>query len=373
LSDLAKRTSDVVTIDPPRLRHGIETARRLEALATISGSIAGEGCRSTHRLKEHEHAVILKDVPRRSNLFQDVVALIHQHMARGAMVEESAMLVNRVTGEQREVDVAIRANTAGHEVVVAVEARASRRRADVQWVEGMLGKHAHLPSDKLVLVSQRGFSRQARKLAEENGAIALEPLDLTGEDPAGRIVNRLKSIWPKIVSLTPERAQVTVERPEGVKWFSAPPDLTLFQEDGSELGNLLDFIKASVQVSWDKIMEDIGLRDIPETIDRYFTLEIGNPIVNLEGVHRPLFARYEEAEGGPQLHLITHVRVVGRAHIDVAEVELSHHRLGEVSFSQGTSTIGGRRALIVATEDEEGGRVSLRLGEEVDNADHHDK
>jgi hypothetical protein len=308
-------------------------------------------------------------MPKRSNLFQDVVAVIHQHMARGAEVQESALLVNRVTGEPREIDVVIRAKTAGHDVVVAVEARASARRADVQWVESMLGKHAHLPTDKLVLVSQKGFSRQARDLAEKNGTVTLEPADLTGNDPAGQIVNRLRSIWPKLVSLTPERAQITVQRPDGEKWFKAPSDLWLFLDDGSEMGTLLEFFKGSVQVSWDKIMDDIGLRDIPETIDRYFTLEIGNPIVNLEGVPRALFARYEEAEGGPELHRITHARVVGRAHIDVAEVELSHHRLGEVLFSQGTSTIGGRQALIVATEDEEGGQLTLRLADEPDTTD----
>ena len=32
-------------------------------------------------------------VPRRSNLFQNVVGIIHAHMAEGATVEESALLV----------------------------------------------------------------------------------------------------------------------------------------------------------------------------------------------------------------------------------------------------------------------------------------
>jgi hypothetical protein len=82
-----------------------------------------------------------------------------------------------------------------------------------------------------------------------------------------------------------------------------------------------------------------------------------------------LFARYEDAADRPELHRITHIRVVGRAHIDVAEVELSHHRLGEVLFSQGTSTIGGRKALLVATEDEEGGLLSLRFGEVIGKGD----
>jgi hypothetical protein len=131
----------------------------------------------------------------------------------------------------------------------------------------------------------------------------------------------------------------------------------------------VDFFKAQVQLSWEKIMEDMGLRDIPETMDRFFTLELGNPGVTLDGVRQPMFARDEEAEGGPELHGVIHVRVVGRAHIDVAEVALSHHRLGDVIYSQGTSTIGGRQTLLVATEDEEGGQVSIRFGEEADDAD----
>ncbi|MGH9194160.1 MAG: restriction endonuclease, partial [Acidimicrobiia bacterium] len=323
------------------------------------GSALTDGIRwAVGTLRRHAGAM-----PKRTNLFQQVVALIHTHMARGASVEESAMLVNRVTGEEREVDVAIRAVTAGHEVTVAVEARSSRRRADASWVEGMLGKHANLPTDKLVLVSQSGFTRQARMLAEEKGAAALEPSDLTGADPAGRVVNRLKSIWPKIVSLSPERAQVTVERPEGEKWFKAPADLWLYLPDGTELGNLQEFIQASVQASWEKLMEDIGLRDIARSIDRYFTVEIQSPTIGLQGVRLPIFARYEDAGDGPELHRITHLRVVGQAHIEVVEVELSHQRLGDVLFSQGTSTIAGRHTLIVATEDEEGGQISIRFGD----------
>lgn len=305
-------------------------------------------------------------MPRRSNLFQDVVALIHQHMARGATVEESAMLVNRVTRKPREVDVAIRAIAAGHEVIVAVEARASMRRADAHWVESMLGKHANLPSDKLVLVSQAGFTRQARSLAEEHGALALEPSDLTGEDPAGRIVNRLKSIWPKIVSFTPERAQVTVERSDGEKWFRAPADLWLFLSDGTEIGTLLECVRAQMSLSWEKIIDDIGLRDIPETMDRFFTLEMGGLAVNFKGGRQDLYVRYEEAGKEPEFHRVVHVRVVGKAHIEVAEVELAHARLGDVIFSQGTATVAGRQLLLVATEDEQGGQLSIRFGAEID-------
>ena len=67
----------------------------------------------------------------------------------------------------------------------------------------MIGKHDELPTDKLVLVSETGFVKQAEKLAEAKGVILLSPTDLEKGDPAHTVVNRLRSIWPKTVALTP--------------------------------------------------------------------------------------------------------------------------------------------------------------------------
>ncbi len=61
------------------------------------------------------------------------------------------MLESRAGGE-REVDVAISSEVAGHKVTVSVEATASRRPATVEWVERMVKKHESLPTSKLVLV-----------------------------------------------------------------------------------------------------------------------------------------------------------------------------------------------------------------------------
>jgi hypothetical protein len=100
-------------------------------------------------------------MPKRTNLFQEVVEIIHRHMAGDSPVEASALLPSKSTGADREVDVVIRANTAGYEVIVAVEAIARSRKADRMWVDGMLGKHADLPTSKLVLVSEKGFTKDA--------------------------------------------------------------------------------------------------------------------------------------------------------------------------------------------------------------------
>jgi hypothetical protein len=63
-------------------------------------------------------------VPKRTNLFQEVVAVIYEHLAGDAVKEESAYLINRLTGNEREVDVVLRYTTAGTENVIAIEARA---------------------------------------------------------------------------------------------------------------------------------------------------------------------------------------------------------------------------------------------------------
>jgi hypothetical protein len=101
-------------------------------------------------------------VPKRTNLFQEVVEILHRHMAVDATVEASALLTSRGTGTLREVDVVIRAKQAGHEVIVSVEAMARSRKADRKWVDEMVGKHADLPTSKLVLVSEKGFTKDAR-------------------------------------------------------------------------------------------------------------------------------------------------------------------------------------------------------------------
>ncbi len=117
------------------------------------------------------------------------------------------MLRDRVTGQEREVDVVITTEAAGHPVIVSVEASSTRRPATVEWVDRMTGKHAHLPTDKLVLVSEAGFAASAYESAEAKGALAIAPEDLASEDPAFSVVNRLPSIWPKTVSLVPERRE----------------------------------------------------------------------------------------------------------------------------------------------------------------------
>jgi hypothetical protein len=115
-------------------------------------------------------------MPRRSNKFQRLVALIHGCLGDSARVDESAMLPDKVTGELREVDVLIASTVSStYSIAIAIEVMGRERKADSPWVESMRGKHADLPIDKVVLVSERGFTRPAAEKAKRYG---MEPVTI---------------------------------------------------------------------------------------------------------------------------------------------------------------------------------------------------
>jgi hypothetical protein len=107
-------------------------------------------------------------MPKRSNMFQRLVLLIQHELGKEAVVQESVMLIDRVTGESREVDIVISVTVAGQPITIGVETIDRSRRATVEWVEQMEGKHRHL-TDKLVLVSRLGFTLPARAKALPHG------------------------------------------------------------------------------------------------------------------------------------------------------------------------------------------------------------
>ena len=122
------------------------------------------------------------------------------------------MLPSRSTGAPREVDVVIRSNQSGYEVVVSVEAIARSRKANREWVDQMVGKHADLPTSKLALVSEKGFTKDARAAALANHAVPLAPEDLAGKDGARKVVKAIPSLWPAREARRGEHALLLRER-----------------------------------------------------------------------------------------------------------------------------------------------------------------
>lgn len=312
-------------------------------------------------------------MPPRSNLFQDVVAVVHRLIGEGAEIEESAMLVHAQTGDTREVDVVIRSMVAGQEILVSVEASATRRRADVKWVEQLICKHRELPTNKLVLVSESGYSRQARRLAEANSVALVELGDLDGADLESVVVGKLSSLWPKAVRLEPDRVVLHLRRPDAAELtvISAPFDMEVVGESGDHLTDLRAYVHAQLgRRDW--LFSQIGLADITENMERWFTAGAELPTWDVVGSHVGMYGRFIHDDGTAELHRIEKIEIIGRASIEVQEMTLQHGRLGDVAVSYGEATIFGTPTAMVATVS--GGRevVTTRVrnkGQVTESAD----
>lgn len=108
-------------------------------------------------------------MPKRSNVFQRLVKLLHDRLDKNWEVHESEMLCNRLTGDDREVDIVLKYKLGPHEVIVAIECTDAKRPASSTWVEAMAKKHEFLATSKLVLWSAKGFYKPAIITAEKLG------------------------------------------------------------------------------------------------------------------------------------------------------------------------------------------------------------
>jgi hypothetical protein len=105
-------------------------------------------------------------VPGRTNEFQELITLLVQTVGENRATP-SAMVRSKVPGVlKREVEIRVEAEVDGHPIYIGIEVSASKsRKKTVEWVERMQGKHAHLSTSKLVLVSSSGFTKAGLALA----------------------------------------------------------------------------------------------------------------------------------------------------------------------------------------------------------------
>jgi hypothetical protein len=152
-------------------------------------------------------------VPQRTNDFQELITLLVQTIGEDRATP-SAMVRSKVPRvRKREVDIRVEAEVDGLPVYIGIEVSASKsRRKTVEWVERMHGKHAHLFTSKLVLVSSSGFTKDALKLAEYYDIKAITPGEVT-PGFVGEIVNNLTSLWLETLNFTAEKVSFVVDPP----------------------------------------------------------------------------------------------------------------------------------------------------------------
>jgi hypothetical protein len=299
-------------------------------------------------------------VPRRTNAFQSVVYLVKKHVGDStAKVHESAELLDTATGKKREVDVCIETEVDGHVVLVGFECAARGRRQDVEWVEQMYGKHSTLPTDRLVLVSESGFTAQARAKAR---ALEIETVipDQETDRSIDELAHRLTRLrFTKLDLLNIENVYVTLgatdteDREENIHLLPSSHEMHVFTAAREFIGTIGDVVNAFVTIAvQDKSLFEGILFDAADDT-QFFELSIDPPEVPVGDPPAPQGIYFEKVEPALHLRMIEQIRIDGKARIERSNFPLRHGILQEVPYSWGESIIEGRPAVVVVTADKD--------------------
>lgn len=286
-------------------------------------------------------------MPKRTNEFQQLVFFVKQHVSEFAAVTESKYLIDRLTGARREVDIYIEAEIGGHQTTICIECRDHARKADVEWVEKMKGKHENLPTKHLVLVSRNGFTPEATKKASLWGfeTLALESVD---EEVVSRLFGNISRARAKGYTLTPKIVLVEVRQPDGLSTEK------INVERGHAIYNLNGELVFLIQDLLDVVLKPGDVVDglLPQAEENHNVFRVYvDTLTDTEG--GPLCLQKLESE---VLCPIESVTVLGSCEFKIGEFQLQHGKIGPTVISWGSGTVRGEKGMLVATEDGHGNK-----------------
>lgn len=114
--------------------------------------------------------------------FEKLVTRIQRAVAdKGCEAEHDQTIIDKDTGEERQIDVLIRRKGTG-EVVAIIECRDREAMGDVRWIEELYGKQRSVGAPVVVAVTSRPMSQPAQKKARAWGIQVREVRDLDPDE-----------------------------------------------------------------------------------------------------------------------------------------------------------------------------------------------
>ncbi len=290
-------------------------------------------------------------MPKRTTDRQRAIYLLRKAIApEGWEVEESAELHDPILGDTREVDVVVRGKVNELDVVIGFEVIDRGRAADVSWVESMLAKHEHLPTNKIVLVSWRGFTKGAKvKASSRPDVVLMAPMPVNRGDP------RTMTLYADEITFTIERITVEVETPAGeLRRVRIDPDHEFRDLDGNGIAAL------------DLIMKMIEEHEVPQEM-----LQVAH---NSEARDELKFFEFGWIAGddlalhlfdtaAQELHRVVSGKITGPFTWSQTPVDLRIESFKDAAFGHGRITLNGRDGHMVLTlqDGEPRGRGAIEL------------
>lgn len=299
-------------------------------------------------------------MPGRTNDFQELITLLVQTLGEDRATP-SAMVRSKVPGVgKREIDIRVETEVDGLPMYIGIEASASKsRRKSVEWVERMRGKHEHLSTSKLVLVSSSGFTKGALALADYYDIKAVTPGEVT-PGFVGEIVNNLTSMWLEVLHFTAEKVFFRLDPPTSLP-VEVRPDIWssvgIYDADSVLLGSAAQLVTYWVREMIDPSLVDLS--DVEDKEEKRFNLVQADPVVN----GGPIFVLGAE-DPEPAKHTtryITRFEIDGRLGVTGTEMPLTHGHFDGANFSSSTAVLNGLKFHWAIIETEDSKRMGTRI------------
>ena len=160
-------------------------------------------------------------MPQRTNHYQKLMLYVNQALAStSASITESAMLWDKESKQDREVDILIEDSTGPYPVRVAVECTERKRKLGAKDVEQLHTKHKNLGIGNSVIVTNKGFYKPAKAYALANN-IQLLTFDAAMKLKWPEWFKKFKDMSLIHTSFTCTGAEVTFAAPHNEKFDPA--------------------------------------------------------------------------------------------------------------------------------------------------------
>jgi hypothetical protein len=290
-------------------------------------------------------------MPKRSNNFQKLIYLIHHQLANEAIVTESKFLHDRAANIDREVDIVIETFVGDYPLTISIECQGRGRVANVEWVEQMKSKHESLPTDKLILVSQSGFTEAARTKAKSCGIETMTMGQATRAD-WNLLVGKTPTIQIEKWGIEPAGCIAILEQSDDqINKLELDLDQDLYTEEdnGLPIGSVREAISIIIDSNAEHITEQLKGANPNEDTYTIFQMEFSVPrgtyIVDTSNVRRK----------------INSLVIIGHSNRETELIDMEDGSFGSAQIAFGKTKTVDAKSLVTIVEHEEGPNTAAIL------------
>jgi hypothetical protein len=131
--------------------------------------------------------------------FEKLVEKVYKKLSPDAKIEHDVKIRGIETGKNRQIDICIRQNVAGHDVLIIIQCKDLSRKADINVVGTFASVVKDVKASKGVLVCNAGFSADAIEYAKNVGIDTYGIYDSSVE--GGGLLVTMPTLWIDLVPI----------------------------------------------------------------------------------------------------------------------------------------------------------------------------